>query len=1278
MRLLFKQLNIQSCVLFCTSLAFVFVVSLPVVAQQSAQSFSSISEVISNWNEQQHLYVRGAVGVSGNQLSKLESWLDNNGRHWTVVLMDTASGQFYQAPDGRRFQGMDAVEYALGYGLANETDFGRLEHEKTGQSDGAVFVLFLRERKFSYYGSDAQDTRRLGESQWIGNLDRQAVRAMRSGGRIIDAVRNTVTSINGKLEQEIVREAQRAADAKAAAERKERERLIEIERLKASIDDTRNRLLPTLRKSAEKFREDFPEAVESELALPPLGEWEVALTEAKKAVGEEAGGEKTVKNVIQDVNSYLDSYAAHREFGTMAQPVRDGIQELTEDAVADPMVDSALSMLEKAQTKHRLGELGFAKHLEEAEVEIEKGRAAVEAAKIRQKQELERQSLIRKTLATVGAILGGLMLLVFYLLNRKRRPAMKKAQDVFARTDARVQAELTKLRKVTGRARDVLGTRKEFAERGFEGMTHELGTMAHDQLSDLERMETELERVMGEADGMINPSSPISQFANLFTRARYDGVVQYLLEENIVGPPTTRAPDGSIVYVADRDQPKWQPMTFDKFFESLDERLVDSHEAINKLETSFSSVDDRLGELQTKINDLAALEEKLSGSADKDGHFQMPALFSDLLPSAQAEQDRAESIARVDPVRAVDETIPLGARKTNDALSVAKSVSGARANLFPVIEKSVPQLQELGYDTRWIDQRVEELGDQANRLMFEACQDEISDSSTDFGDSISKLGQRTQRSLELGQRIKDSMQPGFEKLTEQIAAGRDKLASSLGISETLSLAEQGRNPDTNLDAIRKQIAAAQSALNYGGIEAADEALAVAKYESTQGESLLNDSMEALTSFGDELEARKSGYASVHKQLPEYEGLIGKMKQAFLPSALFFGDQEGENGITLSDAYSNCQQLLANVQQNIDGASENHRTGRVLESAEIFDDANELTTMAERNLVAIREHAERLESLTNTNQSEFHVATASIKKLGTGAQRATTQTSTIEQYAELTAKIEKLENHFGEQSQRDPFQDSKIIGQTQQQIDELAARIQADENAYAESERAVRGAEAQLKVARELVNRSLRDNIPDSRLTKECQGQIQQLGELVSQVREQLSIPHHDWYQVDTMASALNGDLGVVAGRLRKELENAENAAAQLKHASDVVFRAARWSGSYGVRVVGRPGVEDLEAARRALSIGDYQQTIKLSFAATQQAEHAINAAEREVASRRREERRRAEARRRRRQASSSWTSMGSSRSRRSGGISFGGGSRSSSRSSSRSRSSGSGFSRSGW
>ena len=145
-------------------------------------SFYNITDVITKWTPEQHLWIKGNLGVSKRQLNGLESWLDENGANWTVVLIETASGQRYETHSG-----MNAVEHALGKGLSNQTGFGSLTDKRTGESNGAVFVLFLQERKFSYFASDAFDNRGLGERYWIGRLDKPAINAMRNGGRIVEA-----------------------------------------------------------------------------------------------------------------------------------------------------------------------------------------------------------------------------------------------------------------------------------------------------------------------------------------------------------------------------------------------------------------------------------------------------------------------------------------------------------------------------------------------------------------------------------------------------------------------------------------------------------------------------------------------------------------------------------------------------------------------------------------------------------------------------------------------------------------------------------------------------------------------------------------------------------------------------------------------------------------------------------------------------------------------------------------------------------------------------------
>ena len=154
----------RSCLIFVLLIGSVACVSNPAYSQQAAYVFNDIEEVVANWIPDQHLYVRGDIRVNDDQLSRLESWLDEFGANWTIVLMDTGSSQAYHSVEGRLMSGMDACEYALGHGLANRTQFGEQIHEQTGETNGAVFILYLAERKFNYLSSDAQDRRGLGES----------------------------------------------------------------------------------------------------------------------------------------------------------------------------------------------------------------------------------------------------------------------------------------------------------------------------------------------------------------------------------------------------------------------------------------------------------------------------------------------------------------------------------------------------------------------------------------------------------------------------------------------------------------------------------------------------------------------------------------------------------------------------------------------------------------------------------------------------------------------------------------------------------------------------------------------------------------------------------------------------------------------------------------------------------------------------------------------------------------------------------------------------------
>ena len=141
------------------ALAIGVILSHALMASDQPAVFKEVTQMVDGWQPDQHLYVRGNLGVSEKSLDSLEKWLDENGKNWTVVFMSNANDQSWKDTRGVSYYGMDAVENAVGRGLANNEKFASMVDGSDGKQNGAIFVLFLEERKFSYFGEEVYDVR---------------------------------------------------------------------------------------------------------------------------------------------------------------------------------------------------------------------------------------------------------------------------------------------------------------------------------------------------------------------------------------------------------------------------------------------------------------------------------------------------------------------------------------------------------------------------------------------------------------------------------------------------------------------------------------------------------------------------------------------------------------------------------------------------------------------------------------------------------------------------------------------------------------------------------------------------------------------------------------------------------------------------------------------------------------------------------------------------------------------------------------------------------------
>ncbi len=451
------------------------------IAQDNASngqpaSFDSVEEIVSGWSSNQHLWVKGRLRVNDSQLNDLEAWLNKNAPNWTIVLLQNAKDQSWESQ-----RGMSAVEFALGKGLSNQTDFGKLQDPRTNEQNGAVFILFLEERKFSYFGSDAFDKRALGEDQWIGKLDRPAISAMRNGGRIVDAVKDTVSSIEKSLTKKLEQEEKKKKNAEI-----QRQRAIEEAKQLPSLLET------SIREAsyrASKIKAETPSA-NGPITKPDTANW-LANT---KAVAEFAAANEVAK-ALELGKSTSDAITAFHDRITRWEKSRstfDVVEKRIQAFPKLPEVPSLLGQLAKAEeglrsarSNHASGEPLYEAQLEECESALEN--AAAELVNWQRHQdELEHERKVKdlrnKILIGVAVLL---LLIALAFANRATRPHHEQALKLFRRRRRNLRGKFDLLFELMDKAGMIVGPDSQLSSRGFAGTTLSLARKGIREIDEL-------------------------------------------------------------------------------------------------------------------------------------------------------------------------------------------------------------------------------------------------------------------------------------------------------------------------------------------------------------------------------------------------------------------------------------------------------------------------------------------------------------------------------------------------------------------------------------------------------------------------------------------------------------------------------------------------------------------------------------------------------------------------------------------------------------------------
>ena len=160
---------------------------------------SQSRDIIASWSPNQHLYSRGDLTASNQDLKDLEAWLDQSAPNWTVFLTESSSGESYRDSFGKNFREIDAVERTLINGLQAKTKFGKSLEPRTKLPNGALLIISLKERTFAYFALSHYTKNGAPVSAWNNKLDRDARAVMRKNGGLKSAVQAAINSVNSRV-----------------------------------------------------------------------------------------------------------------------------------------------------------------------------------------------------------------------------------------------------------------------------------------------------------------------------------------------------------------------------------------------------------------------------------------------------------------------------------------------------------------------------------------------------------------------------------------------------------------------------------------------------------------------------------------------------------------------------------------------------------------------------------------------------------------------------------------------------------------------------------------------------------------------------------------------------------------------------------------------------------------------------------------------------------------------------------------------------------------------
>lgn len=1195
-------------------------------AKATPVAVKSVSEIISNWKPEHQLYIRGNVGVDTKRLNDLANWLQQNAPHWLVVLIDDASNESYRTTN-QRFSGIDAVEVQLGTRLSNETDFGKLEHPRTKEPDGAVLVLMLKQRRVSYFASDAQDTRNLGESHWKGELDQPAILAMKSGGRVVDAVQNTIKNINQRLNQTIQSEVDREAAIALAKQR-------EVSSFQGAANSAKTQV-GEITSQRDRFRQSQPSATGS-LASPPIEDWisKIDAFVADVNTDNVRSIQTEFTKIKQEIDHYVHGYAEIEGLETNLARYDAAIQRLT--SANEPKLAPRLIAIDKAiadaKRSAAQGDLDVERHLGELNTILELASTELDTI---QRAEAQRRAIWdwtrRITIGFLIAIAAGIAL-ILRVMNQRRIPIMNKAFRELARQEDAVQKETDRTGLLFTRANDLLGSRERIEKRGYEGKTKELSMKIMDTIDNLFILSKEMRRVLELARSVILPTDFKNRWRNRFSSELYAEGISLLNGKSLLFleahglPRILRQTTGEDLVANSNGEVE---ITFETAFSLFEKQGAEAAAMLDRLESALTSSQDLLSQSQKRLDDALELDRKLSEQSDGPVQWDLPSFLSEAAPKLANELRQIESQAMFDSLGVVEDLLPPVQSKVESIHLILSQVVEASEKHFPAALAESKTLSELGYRTDWIPREFEAIVGEwdkllaskvsANSIPIVSAPSSPGTSSireaTELTPSFESLAQRVIALSSTAKQVASLETSRIQGIKDKVHAARQSIAQKLGLSfEQIHFGKQSTT-DVKFQRVEAELLTAKQLIAKGDQPAAESCRLQAEEQLIKIEGATQAAIDMANRFPEqasmlqkEVAIERGRWTNTRTELERWQSIYDPVILRARPVSDSSSAQKKQQ--SLEDLLGDAHKRLDFAAEIMEQAKSKFDSGLVVQAAEHLLQSQSALNQAKWSLDFVTEFGKRLEQQEIKNSKHRQELAHWVDVLEKNLVDPKASHTTIQSLRTLIKSSRTSLSETESSSLKNPIEVAKQWQQLEERLNQLQSKLVSDRQAHAEATRAVRGAKEQWDAAWALVQKSQTDGIPDSDATVKANDRIGKLKSAVDLLEASLQKPQGDWREIDEQAYRLHATIDGAAKTLASELEDAARVYEVFRRGSQAVFDAENWIGKRGSRVNAHDGTELLEKARKALQRGRYQDVVHYSQSAIEVATAAIQAGER--------------------------------------------------------------------